>query len=1167
MADKKTILIDLQFDTANINKGLTEVRRNVKGLNDEVSGLKKTFTEYGKEFDSATEKQNKRSKNAEAQAKKEEEALLKKRKLEEDNAKKKEEEDAKTIAKAKELEDAINQVGDTINESIGASPRAQELIGQLETTKKNIDLLNASNKVLKDGLKEVEVGSEAYNKINTALQGNEAQLKTLKGEYSNLSKELQNNIKENEAQDGSYEQLYRRWQQADIALKNLGGTMKINADGTVELTAEYKKAKAEVENLKDGLITFGEGIKDGRLNVGNYKSSIKEAWQEMGLFGQATNQLNQLVTQTSAGIDLAKNGIKLFSDGVSTAKTTITNLAGAGISFFNPDDAEEQINAVEEVKGSIEETKETLTSVQSTAEQTSENLTSMGKAGTEGGKAVAVGTNIGSNGMKILKGAIASTGIGLLVLIVGSLIVYFQKFQKGMDLVAKVTAVVGSVINSIVGTVVKLGTALATLDFGAFAEAFTNAGAEASNAAKKTAELEDRKVALANAEIQNKKAVDDFTDASKRARLASEDRTKSAEQRIALIEEANDNERKALEAQLKIEEERLAILNAEVEEKKRAGSVTREELEAQADLEIKVGDIKDDIANKELETAKETSRLRNKLNAEAISNARALAQAELTIAEAGGQKAFGLRRQIALKERDEALATAEETGASKEVIEAQYKAKIATINAEISADRKARAKEIEQAESEASKNRINLIVDGKTRELALEAQSLKDALANIEKKGKAETELRQSIIDASAKKVREIENKYAEENFNEQLEKSKEFVDKQKDIAQTNADEKLLKLREAQANEITALINNGASLEEIERTKVKQQQTFANESLLIEQERITQLLQLSQSALSSQLLNSDEVYKKEKDILDQQFQDKKLTQAQYDAELELIDKERTDRNTQLTADNNAVILENQKALADTELEIQQTKNDQLIENSKTTAEILKQVQEQQFADALNIVGAFKSLFETDTQNRKNYKEAIKALAVAEIFINAYKEISNYWIGASFDTAKSVYGGIGATVIAGILSAGALARAVANTSKVTKNEEGGYTLENAMRDYKPTYNANFNGGYVRTPTLWNLAGERGTEYVAPNWQIKQNPALFSSLENWRQTGVKPFADGGFTTSTITAPVVNTMEMLSSAIATGFASAPNPVVSVQEINTIQTRVATIESRASL
>jgi hypothetical protein len=228
-----------------------------------------------------------------------------------------------------------------------------------------------------------------------------------------------------------------------------------------------------------------------------------------------------------------------------------------------------------------------------------------------------------------------------------------------------------------------------------------------------------------------------------------------------------------------------------------------------------------------------------------------------------------LRREIATKERDEALATAEETGASKEVIEKQYQAKLATINAEITADRRARAKEIQQAESEAIKNRLNLIVDGKTRELELEAQSLKDSLANIEKKGKAESDLRQSLIEASAKRVREIEIKYAEQSYNEKLAKDKEFADKQIAQGESVANDKLTKLKQQQANEITALIEAGASETEIDKKKLEQQQEYANQTLLIEQQRVLEKLALQKSLATSEELQTKELFDNEKKILDE----------------------------------------------------------------------------------------------------------------------------------------------------------------------------------------------------------------------------------------------------------------------------------------------------------
>ena len=112
-------------------------------------------------------------------------------------------------------------------------------------------------------------------------------------------------------------------------------------------------------------------------------------------------------------------------------------------------------------------------------------------------------------------------------------------------------------------------------------------------------------------------------------------------------------------------------------------------------------------------------------------------------------------------------------------------------------------------------------------------------------------------------------------------------------------------------------------------------------------------------------------------------------------------------------------------------------------------------------------------------------------------------------------------------------------------------------------YKPTV---FGGGMTDGPVMWKLAGESGREYVAPDWQLKQAPGLFANLEQWRRTKVMPFADGGFTATNISAPIMSN-DALEAAIARGFAQAPAPVVTVEDINIVQNRTRVVENRANI
>ena len=75
-------------------------------------------------------------------------------------------------------------------------------------------------------------------------------------------------------------------------------------------------------------------------------------------------------------------------------------------------------------------------------------------------KAARTGLKGAVAGMKTLKGAIAATGIGLLVVAVGSLVLWFQKTEKGAEFLEKATASLGAVMSVVVDKVTDLGGAL-----------------------------------------------------------------------------------------------------------------------------------------------------------------------------------------------------------------------------------------------------------------------------------------------------------------------------------------------------------------------------------------------------------------------------------------------------------------------------------------------------------------------------------------------------------------------------------------------------------------------------------------------------------------------------------------------------------------------------------
>ncbi len=89
-------------------------------------------------------------------------------------------------------------------------------------------------------------------------------------------------------------------------------------------------------------------------------------------------------------------------------------------------------------------------------------------------KASAVATNLTSGALKLLKIALVSTGIGAILVALGSLIAFFARTQKGIDLVNQVLAGLGAAFDVIIDRISKVGGALVKLFTGDFSGAFND---------------------------------------------------------------------------------------------------------------------------------------------------------------------------------------------------------------------------------------------------------------------------------------------------------------------------------------------------------------------------------------------------------------------------------------------------------------------------------------------------------------------------------------------------------------------------------------------------------------------------------------------------------------------------------------------------------------------
>lgn len=168
--------------------------------------------------------------------------------------------------------------------------------------KKKLDAFKASNKELKESGEATAEQIEASN----------AAVRQAQKDYKNATNTLDKMTTANKALATSYDGAYQQWQAAERKLKAMEGTIRQNADGTFELTEEYKAAAKEVAALKDVVNKFTTETKDGRNNVGLYGDAIKES------FGGLSGQLQSAIP-----------GFDKLSQGINVAKTGFTSLKGA----------------------------------------------------------------------------------------------------------------------------------------------------------------------------------------------------------------------------------------------------------------------------------------------------------------------------------------------------------------------------------------------------------------------------------------------------------------------------------------------------------------------------------------------------------------------------------------------------------------------------------------------------------------------------------------------------------------------------------------------------------------------------------------------------------------------------------------------------------------------
>lgn len=222
--------------------------------------------------------------------------------------------------------------------------------------------------------------------------------------------------------------------------------------------------------------------------------------------------------------------------------------------------------------------------------------------GATGKSAKALGT--------IVRTTLISTGIGALVVVLGSLVAWLTKTQTGMDKVKVVTAQVGSVFANVTERAVKLWEGIRVFASGEFrkglqqmVDSFRGMGKEIASDVKATGELTKSQLALSKAidlvETQRAKDLARVKDLNQIA----EDTTKSDQERAEAAQKAMSIERASLNTLISLKQQQLDNLKAE-----HALSITtQEDIRKEQELEREIAELR-------ASSTEQQTTLQNKLN-------------------------------------------------------------------------------------------------------------------------------------------------------------------------------------------------------------------------------------------------------------------------------------------------------------------------------------------------------------------------------------------------------------------------------------------------------------------------------------------------------------------------------------------------------------------------
>lgn len=487
-----------------------------------------------------------------------------------------------------------------------------------------------------------------------------------------------------------------------------------------------------------------------------------------------------------------------------------------------------------------------------------------------GWEAVTKGGNAFVGVLRLVKTAIAATGIGALIVLLGSLIAMFTKTQKGVELFGKAMASVGAFVDVIIDRLSLLGDAVVKIFSGDFVgaanvakQAMTGIGDEITRETKLAWELKAALIDLEKQETMlNMKRSAGRAVIEEQKRIA-DDTTKSLNERISASQKAFDLEMSLGREAIDIGKKKLANMLGELELSEQAnqlikdmaaGAMTADEAISKLGLSNStVDDLKEfatlfgEVSQMEADMnsrSKESQNKANQLRKEAAVAAQASRDAEKAevrkaedellklVTDAREKQRTEIERSYDRQIEDLKIRLERETNLTVKAREA-INSQIAALEAQKEADLQKLNDEALKKEIETAQKTIELklaaVEAGTAREYALKLEALENQM-KMELQNAELTEAQKLLVkEKYAKQISDLEKKQAAETAQRQAEEIALHYETELGLLDMANTEKLAKLTEMGASEAQlSQAQASAELERLELLHSQQIEALAN---------------------------------------------------------------------------------------------------------------------------------------------------------------------------------------------------------------------------------------------------------------------------------------------------------------------------------------------------